>query len=197
MLLNWILWTYAAAALAILVVWASYSLRRRAVERSISTELLGLRWQAAAMAVEITRRLRAGETFDSEFFYCWRLSEPQIFPALGADFGLLSREARGRIGYFHAQLANARERLRLATSDREFRPSAYRILTALARAFNEVEPWARPRLDIVTGNTPDMADAYRILGEFEATRMEPVPIAYLWADGCVRVEDLVDDGEGA
>lgn len=187
----------SVAALALAVVVGNHLLRRRVVRRAIATELVGLRWQAAAMAAEITRRIRADEAFDNEFFHRWRLSEPQVFPALGADFGLLAREGIARVGYFHAQLATARERWRLAADEGGFRPSAYRILSALVRACNDIEPWAKPHLDIVTGTTPDMTDANKLLGEFEAAGAEPLAVAYLWADGCVRMEDLNADEEPA
>lgn len=195
MLPHGILLIAGAGVLAVAWVTIERSLRRNSVERAIAAELLGLRWQAIAMAAEIARRVRVGEAFDGTFFHCWRLSEPQMFPALGAEFGLLPRETVGRIGYFHAQLATARERWRLAADEGEFRPSVYRILSALLRACGEIEPWAKPRLDIVTGTTPDLRDANLLLSALETAGTEPLAVAYLWTDGCIRVEDLPDDND--
>ena len=170
------------------------SLRRRAVARALGREVAGLRWQAIALAAEITRRLRAGEAFDPDFFLTWRLSAPMVFPALGADFGLLPGGALDRVGFFHAQLATARERLAIAAAQGEFRPSAYRILTALVRASYDIEPWVEPYLDIVTREIPDRSDMSALLSELEDLRNEPLALAYIWADACAHHDASADPG---
>ena len=180
-----------AACAAVLL---QHSLRRRAVVRALGREVAGLRWQAIALAAEITRRLRAREPFDRDFFLTWRLSAPLIFPALGADVGLLPGDGLDRVGYFHAQLATARERLAQAAVDGAFHPSAYRILSALTRASYDIEPWVEPHLDIVTRDAPDRADACALLGEFEDQQKEPLAMAYIWADACAPGEGFDGDG---
>lgn len=172
----------ALIAAAAVLLWGQHRQRARAAVRALAPEVAAMRWQAAALAAEITRRYRAGTPFDAEFFQVWRLSPPLVFPALGADLGYLSREAVGRIGYFHAQLAAARERLALAEGDEGFRPSPYRMLSLLVRAFNEVTPWVEPHLDISTRNPADLSDANALLGELEALEREPVSMAYHWTD---------------
>ncbi len=175
---------FGLAAIALCVILGLRRMAARAVARALAPEVAAMRWQAAALAAEIARRHRANEAFDRDFFRTWRLSEPQVFPAIGASFGLLPGPAIDRIGYFHAQLGAARERLAMAASDGGFEPSPYRTLSALVRAFNHVQPWVEPYLDLVTGHPPDMADANALLGELEDARAEPIAVAYLWADGC-------------
>lgn len=162
------------------------ALRRRTVARALGCEVAGLRWQAIALAAEITRRVRAKEAFDLDFFLTWRLTAPMIFPALGADFGLLPGGALGRVGYFYAQLATARERLALAAAQGGFHPSPYRILAALVRASYEIEPWVEPYLDITTREIPDRSDVSALLDELESALTEPLALAYIWADACSR-----------
>lgn len=166
------------------LVMAQERLAVRAVARVLRPEVAALRCQAAHMTAEITRRYRAGEAFDADFFRTWRLSEPQIFPAVGADFGRLPREAVGRVGYFHAQLAAARERLAAAAVAGEFQPSPYRILSCLVRAHNDVQPWIGPHIDRVTQWTPDLADANALLGELEDSGLEPMVLTYVAAETC-------------
>jgi hypothetical protein len=173
----------AAAPCAVL---AHSALRQRTVTRALGREVAGLRWQAIALAAEIARRVRAKEAFDPDFFLTWRLSAPMIFPALGADFGLLPGGALDRVGYFYAQLANARERLALAAAQGAFHPSPYRILTALVRASYDIEPWVEPYLDIVTREIPDRSDVSALLDELESAQTEPIALAYIWADACSR-----------
>jgi len=168
------------------VVVAQRRLAVRAVSRALWPEVAAMRWQAAAMAAEITRRHRAREAFDADFFRTWRLSEPQLFPAVGAHFGLLSHDAIDRVGFFHAQLAAARERVSLAAAEGSFQPTPYRVLSALVRAFNHVQPWVEPHLDIATAMTPDLADASALLEELENAGHEPIAVAHIWADSCAR-----------
>lgn len=162
------------------------ALRQRTVARALGREVAGLRWQAIALAVEITRRVRTKQAFDPDFFLTWRLSAPMIFPALGADFGLLPDGALDRVGYFYAQLANARERLALAATHGAFRPSPYRILSALVRASYDIEPWVGPYLDVVTREIPDRSEVSALLDELESAQNEPIALTYIWADTCSR-----------
>lgn len=168
-------------------------LRGRAVARALGPEVAGLRWQAIALAAEIARRIRANQPFDQDFFLTWRLSAPMIFPALGADFGLLPREALGRIGFFYGRLATARERLALAAAHCEFRPSVYRVLTALITASYDIEPWVEPYLDIVTRGVPDRSEVTALLSELERSMSEPFAEPYVWADVCTRSDHNVQD----
>jgi len=157
---------------------------QRALARAVGAEIAHMRWQAAAMAAEITRRHRAGEAYDRTFLRVWRLSAPLIFPAIGGDLGLLTPDAMDRIGYFHAQLAAARERLACAATDMGFEPSPYRILSALVRACNHVTPWIGPHLCVATRDLPDLTDANMLLGEFEDAAAEPFAAVYIWPDSC-------------
>src|SRR5690606_20308328 len=141
-----LLFTLFLVAAGFSVLCSQRYLAARAVLRALGPEVAAMRWQAAALAAEITRRHRAGEAFDADFFRTWRLSEPQVFPAVGGDLGLLSYDAIDRIGYFHAQLAAGRERLALAAAEGGFQPSPYRMLSVLVRAFNHVDPWVKPYL---------------------------------------------------
>lgn len=171
------------------------ALRGRTVARALGREVAGLRWQAIALAAEIARRIRADEPFDQDFFLTWRLSAPMIFPTLGADFGLLPREALGRIGFFYARLATARERLALAAAQGEFRPSVYRTLVALVTASYDIEPWVEPYLDIVTREVADRSEATALLSQLEGSLNEPFAEPYIWADACTR-SDIATSADG-
>lgn len=181
---------FSATALA--AVFLHRYLVARDVARAVGFEIASMRWQAAAMAAEIARRYRAGEAFDTEFFRVWRLSAPQVFPAVGGQLGLLWGGI-DRIGYFHAQLAAARERLALAEVDGGFRPSPYRILSALVRAWGDVTPWVEPYLGVMTRDTPDLSDASRLLDELETAAREPIALAYVWADSCAHWDGNMGD----
>lgn len=159
----------------------------RAVERALYFETVHLRTEAMAMAVEIARRRLAREPLDTGFFLRWRLSTPLIYPALGARLGLLDRDALDRIGYFHAQLANARERLAEARAAGAFEPSPYRMLSALLRPACHVLAWIqglepRERLVEVSMVWPDTTQAMALLADFEERAEEPVVQAYSWTD---------------
>ena len=156
----------------------------RVVERALLDEVDALRWQAAAMAAEITRRHRAGEGFDPAFFSLWRLSAPLVYPAIGAALGRLPGDGVDRVGYFHAQLADARARLAEARAAGGFEPTPYRMLSALVRAYNQVEPWLRafrPRPAFLIPE-PGMGDANELLEAFEDAAEEPRAIPYCWVD---------------
>lgn len=183
--------TLAMIATAIAIeLWRRRHGARR-VERALLYEVQGLHMQAGAMAVEIARRYRAGEAFDADFFSLWRLSAPLVYPAVGAELGRLSREAIDRVGYFHAQLADARGRLAEARAGGGFAPSPYRMLTSLVRAYYHVQPWhpsLQPGRNPVMAYVPDLADACSLLAEFERADVEPLPVAYGWAD-CAAFPD--------
>ena len=163
---------------------------RRAVERGLFGEVVALRWQAAAVAAEIARRHEACEPFDERFFALWPLSEPLVYPGTGAAaLGRLSREAVGRIGYFHAQLAGARARFPDARAAGEFVPTPYRVLSGLVRAYYDVDPWVRslrPRLGAAVDEEPDITAANDLLGRFEEALEEPLAVAYCWVDCAYR-----------
>lgn len=153
----------------------------RAVERANYREIVGLRAEAVWVAVEIARRHRAAEPFDETFFAQWRLSTPLIYPAVGAKLGLLSRRSVHAIGYFHAQLANARVRWAEARATGGFQPSPYRVLCHLLHAHGEVEPWVRRislELPIELQGEPDRAEAYALIGELEQKGEERIVEAY-------------------
>jgi len=171
------------------VAMANRWLDAQAVRRAVAFEVAEMRWQAAAMAAEIARRYRAGEPLDAGFFRAWRLSAPHIYPSIGAGIARLSPAGLQRVGYFHAQLAAARERVAIAEREGGFHPSPYRVLSCLVRAVNEVQPWVQPHLGVSTGSPPDMADANALLGELEARGDEPIAMAYIWADSCALPDD--------
>jgi hypothetical protein len=177
---------FSLVAIALGVVVIRRLMAAAAVTRTLAPEVVSLRWQAAAMAAEITHRHRTGQAFDVDFFRAWRLSEPQLFPAVGADIGLLSNDAINRLGHFHGQLAAARERLALAASEGGFRPTPYRMLSALLGAASGVRPWLKPHMDILAHTTPDLTDAAALLEELEDPKRGPIAVAYLWHDTCVR-----------
>jgi hypothetical protein len=111
------------------------------------------------------------------------LSEPLIYPATGAAaLGRLSREARARLGYFHAQLAGARARLSIARAAGRFDPSPYRMLSALVRSHYDLDPLARPWLAGSPWEEPDIKPANDLLGRFEEAPQEPLAIPYCWVD---------------
>jgi hypothetical protein len=164
-------------------VWRS---RRedRATDFALRTEARSMRWQAAAMAAELARRHRAGEGLDPEFFAQWRLSAPTVYPVTSA-LGAIGREGIDRLGYFHAQLADARVRLAEARAAGRIEPTPYRMLSHLVRAVNHVAPWLDRGRSWEPYPLPDLADANRLLGEFEGGA-EPIALAYLWADCAAR-----------
>lgn len=150
----------------------------RAVTWALSDEVVALRAEAMAMAVEIARRHMENEALDAAFFGRWRLSEPIVYPAVGVGLGLLpSRDAIGRVGYFHAQLANARVRLAEARATGRFEPSPYRVLGHLLRASHDAGPWVqkhRRRLPRCAWEQPDTSQADALLEAFERTGAEPL-----------------------
>lgn len=159
--------------------------QRRGVERVLYAEIVALRRQAAALAAEITRRYRTEEPFDARFFALWPLSDPLIYPATGASpLGRLRRGEFARIGYFHAQLADARARLARGRAAGGFEPTPYRILSCLVRSINDIEPWLRARrpTDGSEEDYPDLTDANNLVGHFEDLGQEPIAVAYCWAD---------------
>ncbi|MFC3711145.1 hypothetical protein ACFOMD_01090 [Sphingoaurantiacus capsulatus] len=173
--------------------------RRHRVERVLFQELVSLRRQAVEMAAEIERRHRAGEGFDLAFFNLWRLSPPLLYPAMGAALAVLPGGTLDRIGYFHAQLADARARLSNARTAGGFEPTPYRMLSCLVRAISHVDPWYEG-VGRTLGNVepwePDLAGASALLGSFEDAAQEPLVLAYYWAD-CAEGHPAADDAPAA
>ena len=182
--------TYLILAVAIFATGFGVLLWRgldeaRTVERALVHEVAAMRCQAAAMAAEIARRYKAGEAYDEDFFAIWRLSAPLIYPAAGAAIGRLPGGALDRVGYFHAQLADARARLADARDWGDFAPSPYRMLSGLIRACNHVEPWLRklqPQPSPLSWQYPDTTEADRLLEAMEQAAQEPIAVAYCWVD---------------
>ena len=181
---------YLTLALAIvatgfgILLWRWFD-EARAVERALVHEVAAMRCQAASMAAEIARRYKAAEPFDEDFFALWRLSAPLVYPAAGAAIGRLPREALDRVGYFHAQIADARARLADARESGDFTPSPYRMLSCLLRACNHVEPWLRklqPQPNPLSWQFPDTTEADRLLEAMEQAAQEPIAVAYCWVD---------------
>jgi hypothetical protein len=114
---------------------------------------------------------------------------PLIYPATGAAaLGLLSGEALDRIGSFHGQLADARQRL-AEPGLRRLRSDAVPDALLPVHAFNHVEPWLsrlRPRLGRICWDEPDLADANALLGQLEQPGTEPITVAYCWVDCGLR-----------
>lgn len=175
-------------------------IKRRSLQRCLLSEIVSLRHQARDMAVEIARRHACGEPLDPIFFARWRLSTPLIYPAAGAALAQLPGEALDRVGYFHAQLADARSRLADARLAGRFEPSPYRMLSCLIRAWNHVQPWCAaidPHFDWLDGDEPDLTSASLLLGAFEEDGLEPVAVAYSWADRAHHFDNPVSSAPAA
>ena len=157
---------------------------RRALERTLFYEVRALHSQCASMAAEIARRHKAGEALDESFFSLWRLSAPLIYPAVGFGLSRLGGDVLDRIGYFHAQLADARSRVAEARMAGAFQPSPYRILSSLVRAFYHVQPWldSQERMDWALSEKADITHANALLSEFESSAKEPLAVVYCWVD---------------
>lgn len=177
-----------------LTLWREHR-ERALVELALFPEVVALRRQAAALAAEIARRHEAREPFDTRFFALWHLSAPMIYPATGAaGLRCLSRESLGRVGHFHAQLADARARLARAQTKSGFEPSPYRMLSTLIWAVNNVEPWLharRLRLGLGPQEDEDLSFACSLLASFESTAEEPLAVPYCWVD-CAEDRDDSD-----
>ena len=154
----------------------------QAIEKALMYEVIAMRSQATAMAAEIARRHMTGEPFDKSFFNIWRLSPPLIYPAVGANIGMLSHEALDRVGYFHAQLADARARLADARPVGGFEPSYYRVLSCLVRSANHVQPWLDTLQPDLGNADPDMSAADTLLNDLEKAAAEPRAEVYCWVD---------------
>jgi hypothetical protein len=157
------------------------------VERALYPEVNSMRFQAAAFAGELARRHVAGIPLDAAFFSYWRLSAPLVYPAAGVELGHLSSDTLDRVGYFHAQLAEARSRVAEAKIRGAEALSTYRLLSNVLRACNQVEPWITSK-DSLAGNLiggeADVGEAARLLEDFEIDAKEPLALAYCWADVC-------------
>lgn len=160
----------------------------RSLERVVLSEIAPMRWQAASMAAEVARRHNAAISFDRDFFTCWRLSKPLIYPQIGTGLMLLPDDVFIRAGYFHAQLAEARSRLSDGENTCGFAPSPYRLLSSLVRAVNEVQPLMRSpigkRASAVVPALPDTTEANSCVEALELAEQEPAVIPYCWFD-CV------------
>lgn len=160
-------------------------LELRDLERSLYPEVVALRLQAAILADELARRHVGGQALDAAFFAQWRLSAPLVYPAVGGALGRLPGEGVDRVGYFHAQLAEARERTARARVDGGLSGSPYRLLSNLVRACNNVGRWT-DRMEARHGRPlaglPDLAEANRLLGTLEDAGGEPIVHAWCWAD---------------
>ena len=173
----------------------SRRIQRKAIQRVLRPEIAGMRLQARALAAELARRHRAGMPLDADFFWEWRLSAPLIYPAVGPGLGLLSAEAVERIGFFHAQLAAARDRLAEVQAAGGVMPSPYRLLSNLLRACKEVEPWLRASEHPAVGAIhvdPETSAASALMAEFEQ-RAELLAEPWCWADVCFIPEPEMDD----
>lgn len=180
---------YAFASGLVLLIAVAIMWRRkrdvRRLERALFYEVRAMRCQAASMALEIARRHRAGEPFDANFFGLWRLSAPMIYPSVGFMLSRLPGSVIDTVGYFHAQLSDARARLAEARDVGRFEPTPYRMLSSLVRACYHAQPWCEalefPGSPLVY-DCPDLLEASSLLGEFERAGHEPVAVAYCWVD---------------
>lgn len=177
------------AALLLAAAGAARWLHRRnvsAVERALYSEVVSLRFQAAEFAAEFARRHNEAEPFDEDFLVNWRLSPPMIYPASARDLGLLPRDGLDRLGYFHAQLAEARQRLAEARALGRF-ASPYRLLSNLVRSCNHIDTWIRhlqAQLGKPVWDDIDLAGANALLEELEDANCAPVAHPWCWADSC-------------
>lgn len=172
-------------AIAVSIPWATRHMRARSLERALYAEIVSMRVQAAAFAEELARRHDRGQAFDGDFFRQWRLSPPLIYPSAGTDLGLLAGEALDRVGYFHAQLAEARRRVATGEATGQI-GSAYRLLSNLVRAVNHIAPWIG-QLERRHGKWPmsaaELSGANRLLETLEESA-DPVADPWCWSDTC-------------
>ena len=165
--------------------WVNHRNNQR-IERGLYGEIIALRWQAAAAAAEIARRYEANEPFDDGFFSFWPLSTPMTYLCTSAsELGYLSRDARAQVSFFHGQLADARSRWVAAQNLGKFKPSPYRIVSSLLRAYYEIDPWVKrlkPKLGAIPEEAPDLTQANELLSKMEAAMVEPVAVAYCGVD---------------
>lgn len=162
----------------------------RAIERALYCEAVSLRFQAASFAVEFARRHNRADRLDEDFFARWRLSPPMIYPVSARDLGFLSSDVLDRLGYFHAQLGEARRRLVDAQASGDF-ASPYRLLNNLVRASNGIEPWIRgyeQRHGAPVGHDIEFAEARALLELFEDAQAEPLAHPWCWADSCMTTD---------
>lgn len=162
-------------------------LERRDLERALYPEVVGLHRQAAQLSTELARRHAEAEDLrlDEAFFARWRLSAPLVYPAAASGLGRLPGGARDRVGYFYAQLAEARVRLGEARAADGVIGSPYRLVSNLVRACNHVEPWVAAmerRLGPSLLARPDLTAANVLLGALEEAGSEPMADPWFWAD---------------
>ncbi|MDG2528826.1 hypothetical protein [Caulobacter endophyticus] len=179
-------------AAAIVATAVGTALWRRRLERgdlelALYPEVVGLHRQAAQLATELARRHAQdpGLWLDEAFFARWRLSAPLVYPAAAGGLGRLSGGARDRVGYFYAQLAEARLRLGEARAAGGVIGSPYRLVSNLVRACNHVEPWVgamERRLGPSLLARPNLAAANVLLGALEEAGGEPLVDPWFWAD---------------
>lgn len=178
----------------LLIVSLSRHARVRQIENALYPEIVFMQFQAAALANEIARRRRSGLSWGTDLFRDWRLTAPLIYPALGADLGLLSRDAIDRLGYFHSQLQEARTRVAEAKSEELGEASPYRLLANLIRACNHVQPWItglEPRLGKLIDCEPDLSQANELLTELELSSDHALTtVPYAWMETCVPVRQF-------
>lgn len=178
--------------LAIFLLWTWIKRKRHhSIESLLVEEICGLQMQATALALEIARRVNAKEDFDARFFQTYRLSEPLVYPSLGAELRWLRRRSFARIGFFYAKLADARERLKEARKVGNVEPSPYRLLACLVTAVNTMDPWIndlkyRP-IYMPDRDNAAWIDANALCGEYERSNKEPILNAYCWTD-CAETE---------
>lgn len=171
-----------------------------ALENALYPEVESMRFQAAVFANELARRHDRAGSLDLAFLHGWRLSAPSIYPAAGAQLGLLPADALDRIGYFHAQLAEARARIADAKAFGVETLSSYRLLSNVLRAYNHVEPWTSSkarRLGTLPGGKAEVGAAARLLEQFEAAAQEPLASPYCWADVCEQGEAVAEPSGNA
>lgn len=171
----------------------------RALEALLFAEAAALQLQAAHLAAELARRDAAGAGCDADFFACWRLSKPTVYPTAAAGLMRLRGGTPERLGYFHAQLADARARLAMAERTGQFAPSPYRFLSQLVRAHYTIEPWCAAmarRLRWLPAPLPDMLAASALVSRYEAAGDEPVLLAYCRFECAPAVaDDRADDAD--
>ncbi|MFT4253208.1 MAG: hypothetical protein QM608_12050 [Caulobacter sp.] len=175
----------AIAVTGVACVWWRRRSEVRDLERALYPEVVSLRQQAGALAAELARRQAEGRGLDPAFFARWRLSAPLVYPAAAGGLGRLPGEGVDRVGYFHAQLAEARSRLAEARAADGVLASSYRLLSNLVRACNHVDRWTsalEPRLGRPLTGYADLAAANRLLEVLEQAGGEPMALPWCWAD---------------